>query len=195
VARLDETLPAHELAAGWSARYEPDENVGRRELWEALQAYLVEGGLSLAQIDEIEAAARLKHRELDQLARPLPGAVESVARLTASGMALAIAADVPIGGAELGERLCAMGFCVESVAVCTSLDAGATMSQLDRFLAVAARLALSPGEVAIVAASPVELAGAKAAGLRAIAVGRCAPDCDAAFARLADLAAALGPVE
>jgi hypothetical protein len=69
----------------WDRDYLDDVHRGRREFFEAFQAFLLSAGLSHSQIDELEAACRARHHQLEVDARPLPGVKTTLERLHQSG--------------------------------------------------------------------------------------------------------------
>jgi phosphoglycolate phosphatase-like HAD superfamily hydrolase len=79
----------------WRRDYYDDVCLGRRDLWEALREMLLAAGLASGQADEVCAAARPRWRTLGEQPHPLPGVLATLARLTRTGMSLAIVAHAP----------------------------------------------------------------------------------------------------
>ena len=106
--------------------YLADVHCGFRQFEEAFQAFLLAKGLAWGQIDEIEAASRVRRKELEQCSRPLPGVTATIAQLSRQGLPLAVLTDSPYPAdrleAELGEL--SVGGCFQ--AVLSSFDLEAT---------------------------------------------------------------------
>jgi FMN phosphatase YigB (HAD superfamily) len=153
----------------WDDRYLVDVHCGRRELIEALEAFLLSMGLTWGQIDEIEAACRVQF-ESELRARPLPGVVKSIARLASAGVPLAAWADLPNSGPQMAEFLAQMGLANVFCNVITSLDCESSQPESRAYQAMTAALALPPGEVLYVGHEGTHLAAAKAFGMATAAV-------------------------
>ncbi len=93
-----------EFVLTWGDRL-VDVHRGRREYTEALQSFLLELGLSWAQVDEIEAASRIQRRSLELDVRPLPGATRVIEELNRRKIPLVAWADTPHSAAKWAERL------------------------------------------------------------------------------------------
>ncbi|HEY1785227.1 MAG TPA: HAD family hydrolase, partial [Pirellulales bacterium] len=79
----------------WDREYLADVQCGFRQFEEAFQAFLLSAGLSWGQIDEIEAASRIRRKELEMAGRPLPGVTATIAKLSQQGLPLAVLTDSP----------------------------------------------------------------------------------------------------
>ncbi len=167
----------------WEREYLADVHCGFRQFEEAFQAFLLAKGLAWGQIDEIEAASRVRRKELEQCSRPLPGVTATIAQLSRQGLPLAVLTDSPYPAdrleAELGKL--SVGGCFQ--AVLSSFDLEATKPAAACYQAAIAALDLPADELALVASDRDSLAGARRCGLRTIAVN--APDDIVADARLA----------
>ncbi len=87
LGRLGIVLTYPDFDCDWNAQL-VDVHRGRREYGEALQSFLLDQGLSWAQVDEIEAASGIQRRELELNVRPLAGttrAIEALAARAAAG--------------------------------------------------------------------------------------------------------------
>ncbi len=93
-----------EFDRAWEARL-VDVHCGRREYLEALQSFLLDCGLSWAQVDEVEAASRIQRRELELNVRALPGVVRGVEALARGSLPVVAWADAPHSAEKLRERL------------------------------------------------------------------------------------------
>ena len=78
---------------------------GFRGFEEAFQAFLLSCGLSWAQIDEIEAATRVRGGATGMRARPLPGVAATIGKLNSRGLPLAVLTDSPYPAARLDARI------------------------------------------------------------------------------------------
>src|SRR5260221_6806754 len=109
VARLNPSTTYAKFYESWDRKYLADVNCGRREFGEAFQAFLLDSGLSWAQIDEIEAASRLRRHSLESNVRPLPGVVKTITQLAEWGLPMVAWSDAPLTAAKLIERLDRLG--------------------------------------------------------------------------------------
>ncbi|HVX11246.1 MAG TPA: HAD family hydrolase [Pirellulales bacterium] len=153
----------------WDKEFLDDVHRGRREYGEAFQAFLLSLGLSRGQIDEVQAASQARKRELERGARPLPGVRDTVERLAARGLKLAVLSDSDLNGDELQTHLARLGLGGHFSPVISSLDLEYTKPSPVCYRAALAGLGLPAEEVAFVGHDPAELAGAHAVGLRTVA--------------------------
>lgn len=153
----------------WDQRYLPDVCSGRRELAEALQAFLLAAGLSWAQVDEIEASSRVERNNLESGARPLPGIVPTVLKLQALGLRMAAWCDAPCPSARLEDQLRQLGLDGRFAAVVSSFDLESVQPAPACYRAALRALALPARRVAYVGHDAQHLAGAKAVGLTTVA--------------------------
>jgi HAD superfamily hydrolase (TIGR01509 family) len=153
----------------WQRDYLVDVNRGRRETTEALQAFLLASGLSWAQIDEIEAASRIRRQNLESHLRPLPGVVSTIAALASSNVALLAWADIPQPAAQLAARFERLGLAHRFHSILTSFDVERAQPEPQCYRAALDALQLAEREVLYVGHDARHLAGARAAGLRTVA--------------------------
>lgn len=158
-----------EFYRAWDAHL-VDVHRGRRECAEALESFLLACGLSWAQVDEIEAASRIQRPNLEIGVRPLPGVVRAIGELARLGLPLAAWADAPHTAAKLAELLNRLvpGTCFD--AVLTSFDLECTQPAAECYRAMLGALGLPAEQVVYVGHDTAHLAGARAAGLRTVAL-------------------------
>ncbi len=188
VNQLGRRFEYAEFYRDWDAHYLCDVNRGRREFGEAFQAFLLSVGLSWAQIDEVEAASRIQRRNLELNVRPLPGAAKALAGLTARGVTLVAWADLPFPAEKLAERLdrLTIGHLVSQVL--SSFDLECVQPSPECYLAMLDALHLPTEECVYLGHDAAHLAGAKAAGMRTIAINYRTPTvADAHLAHLDEL--------
>jgi FMN phosphatase YigB (HAD superfamily) len=193
LARLEVPACYPAFFSRWDREYLGDVQCGFRQFEEAFQAFLLSAGLSWAQIDEIEAASRVRHKELEMAGRPLPGVTATIAKLSQQGWPLAVLTDSPYPAARLAAELgkLALGGCFQSVL--SSFDLEATKPAAACYQAAIAVMDAPAEELAFVGCDRDSLVGARACGLRTIAVN--CPDDVAADARLSKFSELLDVVE
>lgn len=153
----------------WDARYLRDVHCGRREGTEAFQTFLLQCGLSWAQIDEVEGASRIQLAKLEHSVRPWPGVVSTITRLSSQGVALAAWADAPYAGSQLASRLdrWGIGHCFR--AALTSFDVEETQPSPAVYQRMVEALGIQVARVAYLGHDADHLKGATDAHLRTIA--------------------------
>jgi HAD superfamily hydrolase (TIGR01509 family) len=154
----------------WDDEFLDDVHRGRREYGEAFQAFLLSIGLSRAQIDEVQAASLARKRELEAHVRPLPGVRSTIERLAAHGVTLGVLSDSEQCGDGLHEQLARLGLGTCFSAVVSSIDLEYTKPSPICYRAALNAMQLSADEVAFVGHDGAELAGARAIGMRTVAV-------------------------
>ncbi len=147
-----------------------DVHRGRREYAEALQSLLLSHGLTWAQVDEIEAACRIKRQKLEADVRPLLGVVPVVEELNRRGIPLVAWADVPHTSAKLAQRLERLVPAARFAAVHTSFELEAVQPAEECYRAVVESLQCQPSEALYVGHDTEHLASAANAGLKTVAV-------------------------
>jgi HAD superfamily hydrolase (TIGR01509 family) len=153
----------------WDEEFLDDVHRGRREFAEAFQAFLLSLGLSRGQSDEVQAASQARKRELEMGARPLPGVRDTVERLAARGIKLAVLSDAEQSGDELQTQLARLGLAGRFSPVISSIDLEYTKPSAVCYRAALSSMELPTQTVAFVGHDGAELAGARAVGLRTIA--------------------------
>jgi len=146
-------------------RHLSDVHCGRREFGEALQTFLLDYGLSWAQIDEIEAASRIQRQALEVDVRPLPGVVSMIRTLNQLRVPLVAWADVPLTSAKLAERLERILPRAAFRAVVTSFEVECTQPDEQCYKIMREAVAASAGSMLYVGHDPAHLAAASQAGL------------------------------
>jgi HAD superfamily hydrolase (TIGR01509 family) len=162
----------------WDREYLADVQCGFRQFEEAFQAFLLSAGLSWGQIDEVEAASRIRRQEIEEGVRPLPGVPAAIGQLVARGLTLAVLTDSPYPARRLEQDLGKLGLGGKFQNVLSSFDLEATKPAARCYQAAIAALGLPAAELAFVGCDRESLAGARACGLRTIAVN-CQADVDA----------------
>jgi FMN phosphatase YigB (HAD superfamily) len=166
-----------------------DVHCGRREFGEALQAFLLNYGLSWAQIDEIEAASRIQRQALEVDVRPLPGVASTIRALNQLRVPMVAWADVPLTGAKLAERLERIFPRAEFQAVVTSFEVECTQPDGQCYRIMGEVFAASSGKTLYVGHDPVHLTAAREAGLLTAALSYLpAGEVDFPLPRLEELA-------
>jgi HAD superfamily hydrolase (TIGR01509 family) len=188
LAHLGKNVSARSFFRDWENDYLGDVYLGRREYGEALHAFLLSQGLTWGQIDEIEAASRSLHAEIETGERALPDVAATLEQLVERGFRLAVLANSPFPAEQLLSQLERIGIGNRFEAVVSSCDIEVAKPRLECYAAVLAALGLPAGETAYVGHSAAELAGAKAAGLRTVAFNyESESQADVFVTRFADL--------
>lgn len=169
LGRLGIGLTYAEFDRDWSGQL-ADVHRGRREYTEALQSFLLEHGLSWAQVDEIEAASRIQRQKLELNVRPLAGTARVVHALAARGLRLAAWADTPQPADRLAERLRRLFPQADFAAVLTSIDLEETQPAAACYRASLSAIDASAAETLYVGHDVEHLTGASACGLRTAAI-------------------------
>lgn len=142
--------------------------VGRQSYWDAFREFLRSLGLLEAQIETVEAAAKLKahHVERRQL---YDGVATTLAQLNQAGVRMAVLSDTESAETRVRERLADLGIERYFTAVVTSRDIGYVKPQLEAYHAALGRLGLEKQDVVFVGHDIDELEGAIAFGITAVA--------------------------
>ena len=193
LARLEIPACYPAFFSRWDREYLADVQCGFRQFEEAFQAFLLSAGLSWGQVDEIEAASRVRRKELEMAGRPLPGVTATIAKLSQQGLPLTVLTDSPYPAARLEAELgkLALGGCFQTVL--SSFDLEATKPAAACYQAAITAMDAPAEELAFVGCDRESLAGARACGLRTIAVN--CPDDITADARLSKFSELLDVVE
>lgn len=170
LARLGLHSHYRSLFRVWDDDFLDDVHRGHREYGEAFQAFLLSIGLSRAQIDEVQAASQARKRDLEAHVRPLPGVRSTLERLAARGITLAVLSDSEQSGEELQEQLAKLGLGGRFAAVVSSIDLEYTKPSPICYRTALSEMQLAVEQVAFVGHDGCELAGARAIGLRTIAI-------------------------
>ncbi|MGC3967142.1 MAG: HAD family hydrolase [Pirellulales bacterium] len=157
------------LFAIWDREYLDDVHRGRRRYSEAFTAFLAASGLTPSQVDEVVAASDSCKRELEAETRPFPGVRQTLLRLHADGVRMAVLSDSESPSAAIARRLESLGIGAYFSAIVSSRDLGETKPQRACYLRAAAELHLSSDRLAFVGHDAEELLGARRAGMRTIA--------------------------
>ena len=126
LARLGVHADYQAFYTAWDRDYLTEVHCGRREFNEAFQAFLFDRGLTWAQIDEVEAAGRIRREELDRNVRPFPCVTAALRQLAADGLALAVLTNAACPADGLQAKLNRLGLSDLFSAVWSSLDLEAT---------------------------------------------------------------------
>jgi HAD superfamily hydrolase (TIGR01509 family) len=154
----------------WDREYLSDVQCGFRQFEEAFQAFLLSAGLSWGQIDEVEAASRIRRQEIDEGVRPLPGVPAAIGQLLGRGLTLAILADSASPACRLEFELGKLGLGGKFHCVLSSFDLEATKPAARCYHAAIEASGLPAEELAFVGCDREGLTGARACGLRTIAI-------------------------
>jgi len=153
----------------WDREYLDEVHQGRREYGEAFDAFLRAGGLTRCQIDEVNAASRLRKSQLEDDVQPFPGVRSTLARLHSTGLRMAVLSDSESTGPTISARLARMGLGAYFTAVVSSADLGVTKPAREGYVKAVELLGLAPARTAFVGHEADELRGARRAGLRTLA--------------------------
>jgi phosphoglycolate phosphatase-like HAD superfamily hydrolase len=178
LSRLGIERDFQSFSKNWETGYLTDVHRGVRSFADGFRAFLVDLGLSSAQIDEVEAASSARRRELSKTARPLPGVSKTLAELRGFGIRLAVLADTELDTDQLKQTVDRLGIHVQFDCVESSFDLKSTMPDSRGYQAVLSHLNLNSSDVAFVGGSADDLAGAAAVGMQTIAVN-FEPSCKA----------------
>lgn len=169
LVRMGLQSPYRTLYRIWEAEFLPDIHRGRRTFADAFHVFLLSLGLSRGQVDEVEAASQARKRELELDVRPLPGIRDTIQRLAARGVQLAVLNNSERTGDELENLLVQLGLGGCFSPVISSLDLKYTKPSPVCYRAALARMNLPTEAVAFVGHDGAELVGARAVGLRTVA--------------------------
>jgi HAD superfamily hydrolase (TIGR01509 family) len=153
----------------WDRDFLADVHRGQRTFAEAFQAFLLSAGLSLAQIDEVQAACQARRRQWEDTARPLPGVKPTLARLHVAGYVLGVLSDSDRKAKELARQLDRFGFGGWFTAVVSSIELGEIKPHPICYQRALAGMGLSADQVVFVGHDTIELAGATRCGMETIA--------------------------
>ncbi len=153
----------------WDEEYLVEVQCGRREFDEAFQSFLSASGLSRGQINELEAATRMRREQFDRLARPFPSVAPTLRRLSGQGLALSVLADADCPATALEAKLRNLGLGGVFQSVWSSIDLEVTTPAPLGYQRALSAMKLTGPEVAYVGNTARGLRGAAAAGLRTIA--------------------------
>lgn len=153
----------------WDMEFLQDVHCGHREFVDAFHIFLLSLGLSRGQVDEVEAASQARKRELELGVRPLPGVRDTIQRLAAHGIPLAVLNNSEQTGDELQAHLARLGLGGCFSPVISSIDVRYTKPSPICYRAALARLNLPREAIAFVGHDGAELAGARAVGMRTVA--------------------------
>ena len=142
---------------------------GQRPFGEALEAFLVSVGLSAGQAEEVHRGLDSYRRLSDAGKRPLIGVRKTLARLSSSGVKLAVFCNSEHSGEAVREQLAETLGEGPFAAVLSSRDLQCTMPAAACYRAALAALELPAAEAAFVGHDARELRGAAAQGLATIA--------------------------
>jgi FMN phosphatase YigB (HAD superfamily) len=153
----------------WQHEYLDDVHRGRRDLCEALEAFLLSVGLSRGQIDEVEAACRSRRLQLEEETKPLPGVKAALRQLNKNKLLLAVSAESDHPAELLQHRLERSGLSALFVAVVSSAELGATKPNPVSYLAALETMKLPAERVAYLGHDTGALAGAAEVGMHTVA--------------------------
>jgi len=164
----------------WDRDFLDDVHRGQREYQEALRAFLRSAGLSMGQIDEVEAASQARKRAIEGDARPFPGVRETLRHLQSAGVAMAVLTDSESSAPRVCERLAQFRLDGLFAAVISSVDLGYTKPAAVCYQSALDALGIEPAKAAFVGHDAEELSGAAAIGMTTIA-SNYDLDCEATF--------------
>lgn len=171
VARSHPACPIERFEQRWRDEYLPAVQTGRRDLAEALEAWLAACGCPRSQVDELTVAAISRRRELELEVRPLPGVAAVLTRLRAAGFRLALSCDSTSPRDELARRLARYQLEQAFAAIVSSIELGRTKPDLLAFRAVESKLSVAGERLLFAGCRASDLAGAAACGWTTLLVG------------------------
>lgn len=154
----------------WDRDYLDAVHRGEREYAEAFQSFLRDMGLTTCQIDEILLASNRCKREIEQDARPFPGVRQTLERLKAVGLRMAVLTDSESPAAAIEARLTTLGIGSYFSAVVSSADLKQTKPARVCYATAVECLKLAPAQTAFIGHDNDELVGARRAGLAVVAI-------------------------
>lgn len=154
----------------WDREYLDAVHRGERDYAEAFQTFLRDTGLTNCQIDEILLASNRCKREVEQDARPFSGVRQTLERLKAVGIRMAVLTDSESPAAAIEARLVKLGIGSYFSAVVSSADLKQTKPARVCYATAVERLRLTPAQTAFVGHDNDELVGARRAGLAVVAI-------------------------
>ena len=142
--------------------------LGRRDYWDAFREFIAEFRLSEEAAEGVLDFAKAKAADIEQ--RTLfEGVAETLARLKAAGLKLAVLSDTESREPRVRQRLAAMEIDQYFDAVSTSVDIGYVKPSPEAYMAALGRLGACPAETVFVGHDQDELDGAHRCGLTAVA--------------------------
>jgi len=142
--------------------------LGRRIYWDAFRELIADFRLSEEAAARVLDFAKAKAAEVEQ--RTLfDGVAETLARLKAAGLKLAVLSDTESREPRVRQRLATLGIEQHFDAVLTSIDIGYVKPSLDAYMIALQRLKVGPTEAIFVGHDQDELDGARQCGLTAVA--------------------------
>ncbi len=153
----------------WDREFLDEVCRGRRTFGEAFRSFLRSAGLSSGQIDEVEAACKARHRELQAGTLPLPGVKSTLHQLHKAGVVLGAISNSEYSASAQRQWLdrFSLGGCFTTVV--SSIDLGQTMPDPGCYMKALGEMQLSPKEVAFVGHDTLEMSGASELGMPTIA--------------------------
>ena len=158
----------------WDRDYLIEVQCGRREFNEAFKAFLLAAGLTSGQVDEIEAACRIRRLEFERDARPFPCVAAALRRLTDDGLSLVVSTNAACPATDLQAMLDRWGIGGRFAAVWSSFDLQAAMPASVCFQSALDSLKLSARRAAYIGHDSRSLKGAAQFGLKTIAINHAA---------------------
>ena len=158
----------------WDLAYAPRVHSGQSSFQAAVDEFLIAAGMSRCQVNEIIPALRAQHKTLSADQRPLPGVVETLQTLSATGYQLAVSADNDLDGNALRTMFAKLGVpsCFDFVG--TSIDTGQPKPAPDGYRQALTAMNLPAAAVVFVGHDPDHIDGASALGLHTAALD-CPP--------------------
>jgi phosphoglycolate phosphatase-like HAD superfamily hydrolase len=153
----------------WKHEYLSQVNCGRRNYWEAFQAFLHSAGLSRGQIEEVLIASEPKQRHFHSTMRLLPGVPWTLAQLASRGMPMGVLSYAHTSCQSVAEGLQKLGIGSYFRACLSSSELGFLPREGRGFRAAADAMHMAVTDLAFVGHDTDELAGARAAGMPTIA--------------------------
>ena len=159
----------HSFFQVWDRDYLVAVRRGQGDYHEAFRTFLRSVGLTTGQVDEIEASAHARRRELEFNVRVLPGVQITLARLQISGIKLALLSDSIYSATELQSHLARLGLGERFETLVCSVEVGHTKPDPICYQKALLGLGLSADQVAFVGNKTKDLAGASAVGMQTVA--------------------------
>ena len=154
----------------WDREYLVSVHAGETDYRTALTGFFAAIGLAPAHIDELVSSALAQRRACQEERRPLHGACETLKRLQAAGVVLAVSADCEYEEPVLAGKLANLGLGDVLSAIVSSRSQGAVKPDPVCYDAAAKAMFLAPAEIAFVGCREDHLQGAQRAGMRTIAL-------------------------
>ena len=174
----------------WDERFLPHAHLGKRTWAELFAAYIGELGITGEAYRSLYEKSEAQKEAIYAAREPFPGVPETLDRLRAAGVKLAVLSDSESPAPAVRKLLDGLGIGGRFDAVVASVDIGARKPEPAAYAAAVEALGVAKGETVFVAHDADEIRGARDFGLAVIAFNARDPEGAAfvaeTFPRIAD---------